>query len=325
MRRGLFPFSFGTDLEQSTMTSKIFTILSAAALLAASGAAQAACPAVAGPATLAAGADVLEVEGPVSAIELTDRTVTVIGTCVRLPAGLLIDTDADDIGDITLDQLVDPTLYSPIGGTIILTGTAALDATGNISYTADSVFFEFGEHVLVGPLVSVDATAETFVVAGTTVQMNTDPRMPGELWDLGGNTIDVADMVGYEGTLAAAEGYFRSGVHNARLVETEVIVTTVGVDTVAISRADYRTSKRSVDVRGQVTAQTGSGAFAGTVNIDLACNGTIDNVATVIVDPVVNLGDFRWTSANNVAATNPGSVCVTSPLGGSSSRTFFIR
>ena len=307
------------------MTARIFTTLSAAALLAASGAAQAACPAVAGPATLAAGADVLEVEGPVSAIELTDRTVTVIGTCVNLPAGLLIDTDADTIGDITLDQLVDPSLYSPLGGTIILSGTAAIDGTGNIVYTADSVYFEFGEHVLVGPLVSVDATAETFVVGGTTVQMNTDPRMPGDVLDLGGNTIGVADMLGYEGTLAAAEGYFRSGVHNARIVETEVIVPVVGTDTVVISRADYRSSKRSVDVRGQTTAQSGTGTFSSTVNIDLACNGTIDNVATVIVDPVLNLGDFRWTSANNVAASNPGSVCVTSPLGGTASRTFFIR
>jgi hypothetical protein len=53
--------------------------------------------------------------------------VTVIGTCVNIPAGLLIDTDADAVGDITLDELMDPSLYSPLGGTIILTGVAAID------------------------------------------------------------------------------------------------------------------------------------------------------------------------------------------------------
>ncbi len=288
------------------------------------GPAFAACPTLAGPATLAAGAEFLEVEGPVSAIDTVDRTVTVIGTCVNIPAGLLIDTDADAVGDITLDELMDPSLYSPLGGTIILTGVAAIDGLGNIGYTADSVFFEFGEHVLAGPLVSVDSVAGTFVVGTSTVTINTDPRMPGDILDLGGNLISINDMLGYEGTLVAAEGYFRGGIHYARLVETEVVVPGVGTDTVVIERAQYRSSKRSVQVRGQVTASPVDGSFASTVSIDVGCNGTVDNVASTIVDPVLGLAEFRYQSGNNAFATAPANVCVTSPNGGTATRVMDV-
>ena len=288
------------------------------------GSAFAACPTLAGPATLAPGAEVLEVEGPVTVIDTVDRTVTVTGTCVNIPATLLIDTDADTIGDITLDELADPSLYSPLGGTIILTGDAAIDGLGNISYTANGVYFEFGEHVLVGPLVSVDPVGGTFVVGGTTVTLNTDPRMPGDIWDLGGNLIGISDMLGYEGTLVGAEGYFRGGIHYARLVETEVIVPGAGTDTVVIERAQYRASKRSVQVRGQVTASPVDGSFASTVAIDVGCNGTIDNTATTIVDPVLGLAEFRYQSANNAFATAPANVCVTSPNGGTATRVMDV-
>ena len=286
--------------------------------------AMAACPTLAGP-TLADGANVLEVEGPVSAIDTVDRTVTVIGTCVNIPAGQLIDTDADDVGDITLDELMDPSLYSPLGGTIILTGTAALDGSGNLVYTADSTFFEFGEHVLAGPLVSVDPVAGTFVVGGTTVTMNTDPRMPAELWDLGGNLIALEELQGYEGTLVAAEGYFRGGVHYARLVETEVVVSIPGSDTAIIERAQYRSGKASIEVRGSVSAHSTNGTFAASVSIDVGCNGTIDNVAATTVDLALGLAEFRYRSGNNAFPTTPANVCVTSPNGGTATRVVDVR
>lgn len=296
----------------------------AASTAAFSGVAAAACPALPAP-VIAPGDGLLSVEGPVSAIDLVDRTVTVVGTCINIPATMLIDTSFDGIGDITLDQLVTGGATSPIGGTMIIDADVTTDVLGNVVYTATNPYFDFGEHVVVGPLISVDPLTSSFVVGHSTIIMNTDARLPSNLWDLGGNSMTIADMVGWEGSVVTAQGYFAGGVINATTVETMVIVPVAGSDTVSIFKADYRASKRSVDVRGQTTAHSVTGAYAASVNIDLACDGTVENVAAVIVDPATGLGDWRWVSGNNVSAANPGTVCVTSPLGGTATRTFVVR
>ena len=309
--------------------SLVLRVLPALALFAAasgSGLAQAACPAVPAPTTIGAGAELVSLEGPLSAIDPVDRTVTVIGTCVTIPVGLLIDTDADGVGDITFDELVAPGLITPIGGSMIIDATATVDLAGNTTFIATNPYFEFGEHVVVGPLMSVDATAGTFVVAGTTVTMNTDPRIPAELWDLGGNTIAIEDMVGFEGTVVSAEGYFRNNQVNARMVETEVVQVTEGSDTVVIERAQYRISKRQIEVRGQVTAHSVTGAFTTTVSVDVNCDGTAESpTQAVVVDPVLGLGEFRFISGNNAFTTTPTVACVTSPLGGTAQRAVDAR
>jgi hypothetical protein len=120
-----------------------------------SGVAAAACPAHAAP-VIAPGDGILSVEGPVSAIDLVDRTVTVVGTCINIPATMLIDTSFDGVGDITLDQLVTGGATSPIGGTMIIDADVTTDLAGNVVYTATNPYFDFGENVVVGPLISVD-------------------------------------------------------------------------------------------------------------------------------------------------------------------------
>jgi uncharacterized membrane protein len=259
--------------------------------------------------TLAPGADVFEIEGPLSAFNVAARTVKVNDTLVVLPAGMLIDTDGDGVGDITLEQLTDPALPTPVGGSMIITGIPA-NVGGQARFTADSAYFEFAENVVVGPLVAVNAAAGTFQVAGTLVKMNQDPRLPARIFDLGGNEISLAQMAGFEGTLVGAEGHMIGTQMHAKIVETEVIVATPNADTVAIERALYNASKRSVEVRGFVTRNQATGQFAPQVTIDLSCDGLGLVTANVVVDVALNQGEFKYKSNNNAVPTHPGTVCV---------------
>lgn len=288
------------------------------------------CPAAPVPAgfALLPGAEVFGVEGPVSALDPVARTVVVAGTCVNVPVGQLVDVDGDGTGEVPFESLVSGVNgRAPTSGTMIIDGDVTVDASGNLVFTSTLPYFEFGEHVIVGPLVSADPAAGTFVVGHTTVEMNVDARQPSLLLDLGGDEIEIADLQGWEGTVVGAGGYMNDGRLRGTIVETEVIPTVVGSDSVAIERAQHRTSKGTVDIRGQVTAQEGTGQFVASVNIDVLCNGTIDNVATVTVDAGLNVGDWRWTSGNNAfnGITTASTVCVTSALGGSAQNNFSVR
>jgi len=121
-----------------------------------SGSAFAACPVIPS-APLGAGADIIAIEGPLSALDTVDRTMTVMGSCLTVPVGMLIDTSGDGIGDVTLDDLATLGLRSPIGGTVIGDALATVDGAGNLSMSLTTIYFEYGEQVFVGPLVSVAA------------------------------------------------------------------------------------------------------------------------------------------------------------------------
>ncbi len=259
--------------------------------------------------TLVAGANVFEIEGKLTAFNVAARTVNVNDTRIVLPAGILIDTDHDGVGDITLEALADPALPTPVGGSMIITGTAA-NVAGQARFTADGVYFEFAENVVVGPLVAVNAAAGTIQVAGTVVKMNQDPRLPSMILDLGGNEISLAQMAGYEGTLVGVEGHMIGTELHAKVVETEVIVATPNADTVIIEKALYNASKRSVEVRGFVTRNQATGLIAPQVTIDLSCDGLGLVTANVVVDPALNQGEFKYKSNNNAVPTHPGTVCV---------------
>ena len=179
---------------------------------------------------------------------------------------------------------------------------------------------EFGEHVVVGALMAVNAQAGTFMIAGTPVRLSTDARIPAKVVDLGGNSIALADMAGWEGTLAAVEGYMLDGVLRAKLVETDVVLPAAGSDAIVIEKALYNPSKRSIEVRGTITAHPTTGAFAPNVQIDLSCDGLGIINANVVPDLALGQGEWRWKSANNAVPTNPGSVCVRSTLGGNAQR-----
>ncbi len=284
----------------------------------------AACPTIPAP-VLAPGAETMAIEGPLLAFDLPGRTVTVAGTCIDVPLDVRIDTSGDGVGDLELDQLFAGGLVSPLGGTMILDVAVTEDALGALRFTASTPFFEFGEHVVVGPLVSVDPGGGIFIVGGTTVVMNTDPRIPSQLLDLGGQPAQLADLVGFEGTLVSVEGYFRGGTLYARIAETEAVVTRAEGDTVTITVARVRLDKRELEVRGQVSAQRGSGAFAPSVAIDANCDGKLDATVAVIVDRVLAVGEFRYRSPRDAFTAPPSTVCVHSPLGGTSQRAVDIR
>lgn len=265
------------------------------------------------------GADALSLEGGVLAIDVAARTINVDGSVVHIPATLRIDTDGDGVGDITFEQLTASNLRSAVGGYMAVEADVA-SVNGLARFTANAAYFEFGEHVVVGALMAVNAQTGTFMIAGTPVRLSTDARIPAKVVDLGGNSIALADMAGWEGTQAAVEGYMLDGVLRAKLVETDVVLPAAGSDAIVIEKALYNPSKRSIEVRGTITAHPTTGAFAPNVQIDLSCDGLGIINANVVPDLALGQGEWRWKSANNAVPTNPGSVCVRSTLGGNAQR-----
>jgi hypothetical protein len=307
-------------------SARLLSLLAASWCLSSS--ALAVCPV--GSVDLPAGVDpatlVWAVEGPLAAYDVAAGSLTVFGTTFLVPPAMLISTSTiGGPGDITFTQLTSPAPGYPLptGGTVTASGSFLVSgACGQL--VPDAVYFEFGEHVVVGPLVSVDAAAGSFNVAGTTVFMNTDPRIPADILDLNFDPIaSVADLAGWEGSIVTVEGYFRDGTLWGKVVETEIVPPST-TDSVAIERADWRQSKSFVEVRGVLFPLPGQ-APAATVNIDVGCNGTIDNVGSTAPGALLGTVDWAWRSGNNSFRTNPGSVCVTSPNGGTATRTFTVR
>lgn len=261
------------------------------------------------------------IEGKITAFDRTARTVTANGVTIALPAGLLVSTaNLDGPPNLTFEQLTDPAQQatrSIIGATVIAEGNITNSVTAGvncISFVATAAFFEMAENVLLGVLHNIDTQAGTFKVNGQTVRMNTDPRFPSALLDLGGKPIALASLIGFEGTAVSVEGWMENGVFNAVLAETEAITRAPGVDAVAISRAQRRANELRVD--GSV-APNAAGAlatsvtvFAGEANATFtACQSTTPlGTAAVAVDRTFS---FRLRRDVNTA-----SVCVKSTLGG---------
>lgn len=292
--------------------------------LAAPGLAAAACPMLPAPA-LDLDAEFLELEGPLQAVDPVGRTLTVLGTCVNVPVGMLVDTSGDGVGDVTLEQLASTAPRSAVGGTIALSGLGVISPNGQLSYNAEGVYFEFAEHVVVGALLSVDLATGTFNIGGATVRMNTDPRVPAEVLDAGGNVIPVAELPAAVGSLVTAEGYFENGVVYAKFIETELILTEPGIDAVAITRADFRAGRGELEVRGQTTPQEGTGFIATTVTLDVDCDGLDLVAAAVTPNGDAPGGIFTYRSPRNRFPAASTRVCVSSPLGGTAERALSVR
>jgi len=266
------------------------------------------------------GASKIAIEGTLTALDAVTRVATINGTRVFIPAGVLIDTTHDGIGDITLDQLANPNLPTPVGGTMAVLGLAQ-SVNGLARFTASSVYWEFSENVVVGPLIAVDANLGMFQVNGTLVQMTSDPRFLPNLHDANGVPISVADLTPGIGGLVSAEGYLENGVLMAKVVEADVIAPSA-TDTVVIDRALYDGGKRTVEVRGWVTAHPATGVVVPSVQVDLGCDSIGLVTVTAVFDPLLGQGNFRYKPANNSVPTNPGQVCVRSANGGEALRNF---
>lgn len=292
------------------------------------------CTPVSSPPT--ADASIYEVEGKITAYDRANRTISANGMTVAIPATLLIKTaDLDaTVGNITFEALTDPAAESSrsiIGGSLISTGRITSSATtaGNcISFVADSAYVEFAENVVMGSLSNVNTTDASFRVNGVLIRMNPDARFPAKITDAGGNEITLDKLVGFEGTLVTAEGYYDPAVSTlfAVSVETEVITQQPGKDGVAITLAEGRTGNSELRVVGQNT-RNGQNVFASSVNIHA---GGINATGTGCAGPqlgsaAVSQLDGTWTFRQRPAATIPTKVCAVSPLGGVAERDVAIR
>ena len=268
---------------------------------------------------------VFEVEGKIQSYNSTARTITANGMTIYIPTTVLVETrNLDLTGNITLENLTDATLEaqrSIIGGTVIASGDIVFSqgTSGNcVSMNATRVFVEFAENGIVGLLSNVDSAAGSFRVNGVLVRMNTDPRFPKDILDIGSNQLTIADLASHEGEDISVGGYYDAAqnVLFGTLVETEFVKALPGQDGVAITRTEGRTGNRELRVEGQ-NARNPQGQFATSVTV---FSGGLDAagaqcVGTQLGTAAVSTVDGSW-SFRQRNITPPSQVCVKSPFGG---------
>lgn len=285
-----------------------------------------------GPATIEAGrlrpgAAVFRLEGLIQGYDTALRLITTNDCEFRVPPGVLLDVDGDEIGDIDFAFAFDPVLeqqHTLLGGTVIARGHLVRGAGFCWELEADAVEILFAEHVLLGPLTKVSAGDQRFVVNATDVKLNTDPRFPSRLLGLGGEPVTISDLYGFVGSLASVEGYFENGALRATVVETAAWIPHPSLDTVIVERATWDPSKEAIDVRGFVSRQPATGAlvpfvsvFAGAENPGGGCGGTLAGTAYVTFDATMQLGQFRYRSPDHAYPARPPVACAQSAGGGS--------
>lgn len=264
-------------------------------------------------------AQVFDVEGKITAYDTTTRTITVNGTRFHIPPTEKIKTQTLDqtTGNLELTgpgSLTDPAQSSIIGSSAIAGGTVNVTALAGgghcITFAANSVYVEPAEHGIVGPLLSVDPAQGTYVVGGSTVKMNTDPRYPSTIVDLAGAPMTVADLQSQVGTLLDVVGYYdeAAGTLRGTVVEADVLMPQAGSDTVAVTRAQWKSQE--LRVRGTVSLRP-DGSYAPTVSLHTGAGCTGIPLATTDIDPAGGGAfDFR------VRTANPGTICLKSAGGG---------
>jgi len=269
---------------------------------------------------------VFDLEGKIQSYNSTTRTITANGTTIFIPTTVLVETrNADLTGNITFANLTDATLEaqrSIVGGTVIASGDIVFGqgTSGNcVSMNATKVFVELAENVVVGLLSNVDTAAGSFRVNGSLVRMNTDPRFPKDILDVGANQLTIADLASHEGETISVGGYFDAAqnVLFGTLVETDFVKALPGQDGVAILRTEGRTGSRELRVDGQ-NARNPQGQFAASVTVfsgGLDANGT-QCVGTQLGTAAVSAVDGSWAFRQKPIATIPTQVCVKSPFGG---------
>ncbi|MDF1853805.1 MAG: hypothetical protein P1U85_23455 [Verrucomicrobiales bacterium] len=228
------------------------------------------------------------VEGPLTAVDPTLETITVMGMEISVPNGTPINSPS---ATLTLSDLLgDPlpgrgTTQGFLNGTAIVTGTI----TGGVM-TADDVFTEPAENVVLGEVTEVTAGGSVVVNGVTTVEL-TDPRIPfgGYVNDLG-TPVNKADI--QPGNIAGAEGYYAGGVLYIFAMEIAGVNSSVTPE-VGITRAQGRADTGRLEVRGGLTG------ISGNQRIELrdAANPTGPVLATALVgeDPVIpGTAEFRF-------------------------------
>ena len=215
------------------------------------------------------------VEGSITAIDATTGTITVnyvfpikiLPTMAFTgPAGTgapshlrptisganlaqLLDANAPNrVRSILPSDLAEPsTVLAYSGATIIASGNTLTDATGTHNY-ANFADLLIAENVIVGTLQSVDLAAQTFVVAGQTVQMNPDERFTSSIVGGGGVPIEFASLAEGLGDIVTVNGYMVDGKCYCCLLETNL----VGPGGVSVTRALGVAKTNQLSVVGDV-------------------------------------------------------------------------
>lgn len=285
--------------------------------------------------TILPGNEVFVVEGRIDGYDTAAETILVNGIHLHVPANVLIDVDGDDLGDLAFAQVFEPSAeaaHTLLGGNVIAEGMLVPSSALCWDREARLVHVEFAEHVLVGPLSGVTPRLGELEILGTRVRLNTDPRFPAELLDLGGQPITFGALTGFEGTTASVEGYFSGGILYALRVETSAWTRALLTDTVLIERARWDPSKLSIEVRGFVSPGPADQPPVALLDVftsaqpGASCSGAAPaGSVTTVFDLALGVSSFRYRSADGTYPTMPAFACVESILGGSATRAFIVH
>lgn len=272
-------------------------------------------------------AQIWEVEGKISAYDGALRTITANGMTFKVPDALKIKTDDLDQAEGNIEftgagSLTDPAQESQlsiVGGTTISGGNTIATRIGTtddfcVTFEANSVYVEPAEHGIVGPLLSVDTADQSFVVGGTKVKMNTDPRFPNKLIDLAGKQLTVEQLQSQVGSLLDVVGYFddAAGTLRGTVVEADILTPEATTDSVAISRALWK--DQELRVRG-AASRLPNGLFAATVDLHSGGSDGTNCTGTRLATTAIGTADGAWEFRLRNTA-NPQTVCVKSSGGG---------
>jgi len=143
------------------------------------------------------------VQGPVTALDPVNQTMTVSGMTVRIPDELLI-RGTNHITGLTLNQLMDQQTTGAIrsltaegynsGYLVRMSGQVSNSLTRESvdspdTYTASSCEIDTSEVVLTGTLQSIDSACRQIVVNGLSIYLNSDSRFGFSFNDGTGNKI----------------------------------------------------------------------------------------------------------------------------------------
>lgn len=232
------------------------------------------------------------IEGPISDVDATAGTITIMGIAVRLPSGIVATPTNPSVPLASLLAPLPGRAEGFKGGTAIAVGTSTGGQVEAIEVTSDVM-----ENVVVGEATDPDGNPATLHVDGLPVQPSTDPRLPADppTNELG-FAIDPATI--RAGSLVSAEGYFsdEDGILRYHTLQAdEAALVNAAVHEVSITRAQCRNDGDEVEVRGGVhvpipATGTPSGP-TGTVRILLADTG--DQLGTPVqVDPTADQPGF---------------------------------
>ncbi|MFT5327187.1 MAG: hypothetical protein ACI8P0_005076 [Planctomycetaceae bacterium] len=262
------------------------------------------------------------VEAPITAIDPVAGTITASGVVAQIPADLTLD-GTNGITGANLAALLDSaapslvrSIFASAPGAAVGYSGATLKAEGvivNGVCVTTAAVVELAENVIAGPLDSIDVANETFVVNGVPCSLNQDERFPADILDAGASPLTFADLATGVGTLVTVVGYVHDGQMYAQAVETEIVPTNPGTDTVRITRARGRNrgnNNNELRVDGVVEPFDA----AATITISDASTGTVIGVVAVALGDIAGQGAFQIRLRN--LAVLPTRVRAVSSNGG---------